>query len=81
MRATLARTLVLLLIGLGMSGLSAAPPKKVAAKPEAPAQAAAPPVEESKGMDINGVCAACHGEFGQGGKRGEYPRRRRGDIP
>jgi cytochrome c553 len=30
--------------------------------------------EEDKGKEINGVCAACHGEFGQGGKRGEYPR-------
>ena len=27
-----------------------------------------------KGKDINGTCAGCHGEFGQGGKRGEYPR-------
>ncbi len=70
MRVLLARILVLFLIGLGMSGLSAAPSKKAAAKPEAPAPAA----EESKGKDINGVCAACHGEFGQGGKRGEYPR-------
>lgn len=26
------------------------------------------------GADINQVCAACHGEFGQGGKEGEYPR-------
>lgn len=26
------------------------------------------------GKEINGVCAACHGDFGQGGKRGEYPR-------
>lgn len=26
------------------------------------------------GKEINGTCAACHGEFGQGGKRGEYPR-------
>ena len=26
------------------------------------------------GKEINGVCAACHGENGQGGKRGEYPR-------
>lgn len=57
MRSLLARTFFLLLIGLGMSGLSAAPP-----------------AEDSKGKDINGVCAACHGEFGQGGKRGEYPR-------
>lgn len=28
----------------------------------------------ANGKDINGVCAGCHGEFGQGGKRGEYPR-------
>lgn len=27
-----------------------------------------------KGKDINGVCAACHGQYGPGGKRGEYPR-------
>lgn len=27
-----------------------------------------------KGKEINGVCAACHGDYGQGGKRGEYPR-------
>lgn len=26
------------------------------------------------GKEINDVCAACHGEHGQGGKRGEYPR-------
>lgn len=26
------------------------------------------------GREINGVCAACHGDTGQGGKRGEYPR-------
>ena len=26
------------------------------------------------GREINGVCAACHGELGQGGKKGEYPR-------
>lgn len=26
------------------------------------------------GKEINGVCAGCHGEFGQGGKGGEYPR-------
>lgn len=30
--------------------------------------------EQAKGKDINGTCAACHGEFGQGGKKGEYPR-------
>ena len=26
------------------------------------------------GEEINEVCASCHGEFGQGGKGGEYPR-------
>lgn len=26
------------------------------------------------GKDINGVCAGCHGDEGQGGKDGEYPR-------
>ena len=36
------------------------------------ARSAAPAGDSGK--DINGVCAACHGEFGQGGKRGEYPR-------
>jgi cytochrome c553 len=27
-----------------------------------------------KGKDINGTCAACHGQYGAGGKKGEYPR-------
>lgn len=27
-----------------------------------------------KGKEINGTCAACHSDNGQGGKRGEYPR-------
>ncbi len=31
-------------------------------------------VDLENGADINQVCAACHGEFGQGGKEGEYPR-------
>lgn len=26
------------------------------------------------GKEVNGPCAGCHGEFGQGGKKGEYPR-------
>jgi cytochrome c553 len=26
------------------------------------------------GFEINEVCAGCHGEYGQGGKDGEYPR-------
>lgn len=31
-------------------------------------------VDLENGADINTVCAGCHGEFGQGGKGGEYPR-------
>lgn len=27
-----------------------------------------------KGKEINGTCAACHSDNGQGGKKGEYPR-------
>jgi cytochrome c553 len=27
-----------------------------------------------RGKEVNGTCAACHGEHGIGGKRGEYPR-------
>ena len=30
--------------------------------------------DNEKGKEINGTCAACHGEFGAGGKKGEYPR-------
>lgn len=30
--------------------------------------------DASYGEEINEVCAGCHGEFGQGGKEGEYPR-------
>lgn len=77
------RALPILLLSLFCAGALAAPPKKAPARPaaaqEAPAAAApaaahAPSAEEDKGREINGVCAACHGEFGQGGKRGEYPR-------
>lgn len=38
----------------------------------ASADAAAPAGDTGK--EINAVCAACHGEYAQGGKRGEYPR-------
>jgi cytochrome c553 len=31
-------------------------------------------VDLRNGKDVNEVCAGCHGEFGQGGKDGEYPR-------
>lgn len=27
-----------------------------------------------RGKEINATCAGCHGDLGQGGKRGEYPR-------
>lgn len=30
--------------------------------------------EFEKGKDINGTCAGCHGQYGLGGKKGEYPR-------
>lgn len=26
------------------------------------------------GKEVNGPCAGCHGQYGQGGKKGEYPR-------
>lgn len=38
------------------------------------AAGAASAIDLDKAKDINGVCATCHGEFGQGGKKGEYPR-------
>lgn len=38
------------------------------------APAAASAFDAEKARDINGVCATCHGDFGQGGKKGEYPR-------
>lgn len=46
---------------------------------EAPAAAPAAAAANLKydpeiGRQINGVCAACHGDSGQGGKKGEYPR-------
>jgi len=31
-------------------------------------------VDLRNGRDVNEICAGCHGEFGQGGKDGEYPR-------
>jgi cytochrome c553 len=30
--------------------------------------------QQDSGKEIYGPCAACHGDLGQGGKRGEYPR-------
>ncbi len=31
-------------------------------------------VDLENGEEINELCAGCHGEFGEGGKHGEYPR-------
>ncbi|MCU7890355.1 MAG: c-type cytochrome [Candidatus Thiodiazotropha sp. (ex Ustalcina ferruginea)] len=31
-------------------------------------------IDMENGEEINEVCAGCHGEYGQGGKKGEYPR-------
>lgn len=30
--------------------------------------------DDERGKEIFGPCAGCHGEFGAGGKKGEYPR-------
>lgn len=38
------------------------------------APTAALKADPETGRQINGVCAACHGDAGQGGKKGEYPR-------
>lgn len=38
------------------------------------AQCGANDYDPDNGEEINEVCAGCHGEFGQGGKEGEYPR-------
>jgi len=32
------------------------------------------PIDLDLGEEINELCAGCHGEYGQGGKKGEYPR-------
>lgn len=34
----------------------------------------AEPADVDRGREVNGPCAGCHGDLGQGGKRGEYPR-------
>lgn len=39
-----------------------------------PARAADYEYDPDIGEEINDVCAGCHGEFGQGGKEGVYPR-------
>lgn len=45
-----------------------------AAEPVAPAAPPGVKADLETGQQINGVCAACHGPLGQGGKKGEYPR-------
>ena len=40
----------------------------------ASSQAAEREYDADNGEEINEVCAGCHGEFGQGGSDGEYPR-------
>lgn len=35
---------------------------------------AAAEADLENGEEINELCAGCHGEYGQGGKQGEYPR-------
>ncbi|MCK5663220.1 MAG: c-type cytochrome [Thiotrichaceae bacterium] len=32
------------------------------------------PIDLDLGEEINQLCAGCHGEYGEGGKKGEYPR-------
>ncbi|MFA7242296.1 MAG: c-type cytochrome [Sulfuricellaceae bacterium] len=49
--------------GLVMLALSAGAADKREVKPDL-----------ETGRQINGVCAACHGALGAGGKKGEYPR-------
>ncbi len=39
-----------------------------------PALASEPEGQQDSGKDIYGPCAGCHGDLGQGGMRGEYPR-------
>lgn len=83
--AALAAALLLTLPGHAASPAKAA--RKAAPAAAAPAAVAAPAlpsagegippgikVDMDTGQQINGVCAACHGPLGQGGKKGEYPR-------
>jgi len=77
-----------LLLVVSFGGQAAEKPAKkskpaapAASAPAAVAAAAAVPVvppgikaDLEAGQQINGVCAACHGPLGQGGKKGEYPR-------
>ena len=35
---------------------------------------AATALDVEKAKEVYGPCAACHGQFGEGGKKGEYPR-------
>jgi len=61
-------------IFLLLAGLMLAPSVIAADKPAVKAAAPAIKPDMEAGRQINGVCAACHGDSGQGGKKGEYPR-------
>jgi cytochrome c553 len=66
-QAQAALLLALLALVQPARGEPTAPAERLAAIPFAAA-------DPSQGQDINETCAGCHGEFGQGGKEGEYPR-------
>ena len=57
---------VLCCVGVSLAGL--------APLPAVTAEGMTPAGDAARGKELNGTCAACHGEFGQGGKKGEYPR-------
>ena len=61
-----------LLACLSLASAGAVAAEKAATGAPAPVPAVKPDPEI--GRQINGVCAACHGDSGQGGKKGEYPR-------
>ncbi len=55
------------------SALHAAAPVGWAAAPDS-TQISLANVDPDIGEEINEVCAGCHGQYGQGGSEGEYPR-------
>ena len=57
-----------------LAALILAPAAHAAEKPAAKTAPPAVKPDPETGRQINGVCAACHGDSGQGGKKGEYPR-------
>ena len=64
-----------LLISLAACLLPPSPASAEDASPDAVSGAIPFAQADSRiGEEINETCAGCHGEFGQGGKQGEYPR-------